>query len=364
MRNKVFFNGRFLTQKITGVQRYAIELLKALDLMLDNGAIDEMETSFTLLVPKDSIHDLKLKHISVKQVGILSGHGWEQLELPVYTFGHLLLNLCNTGPIFKRCQIVTICDASVFAFPKGYSKSFRLWYQFLLPILGSVAKRIITISSFSKAELIRFCKIKPEKIIPILLGVDQASDSVMDINFLESHGLNDTQYVLAVSSMNPNKNFTGLASAIALLGDVKFKVVIAGGANTKVFGGHTLSLPDFVIQVGYVSDDELKLLYKYAACFVYPSFYEGFGLPPLEAMAVSCPVIVSNAASLPEVCGEAALYCDPSSSSDIAEKIQRLMTDERLRSDLREKGFEQAKKFTWEKCAKETLSVIEKVLSK
>jgi glycosyltransferase involved in cell wall biosynthesis len=361
---KIFINARFLSQPITGVQRYAIELVKSIDRMLENGDLDRKAISFTLLTPHGSFNELGLKNIQYKKIGFLSGHMWEQIELPVYTFGNLLLNFCNTGPILKRQQVVTICDASVFAYPNGYSKSFRLWYQFLLPILGKVAGKIITISSFSKAELIRYCKIAPEKIIPILLGVESLSDSVTDTSFLATHGLNNAPYVLAVSSMNPNKNFTGLASAITLLGDVKFKVVIAGGANSKVFGGRSASLPNFVTQVGYVSDDELKLLYKYAACFVYPSFYEGFGLPPLEAMAAGCPVIVSNAASLPEVCGDAALYCEPNNPSDIAEKIQRLMSDKSLRNELREKGFEHVKQFTWDKCAKETWAVIEKVLSK
>lgn len=115
--------------------------------------------------------------------------------------------------------------------------------------------------------------------------------------------------------------------------------------------------------MGYVSDAELRALYEHAACFVYPSFYEGFGLPPLEAMACGCPVIVSNAASLPEVCGDAALYCNPCSPEDIAEKISLLMADPRLREDLRQKGLERAKQFTWEKCARETFAIIEKVLA-
>lgn len=361
---KIFINSRFLTQSITGVQRYAIELVKALDALLESGEIDRAHVSFVLLAPKGICHELDLRHISVEQVGILKGHLWEQFELPLFSRGHLLLNCCNTGPVFKRNQIVTICDASVFACPSGYSKAFRMWYKFLLPILGRQAKVIITISDFSKSELIKYCDISPNKITTTLLGVENPAELELDESVLNKYSLNTTPYLFAVSSMNPNKNFAALARAIKMLGDVKFKVVIAGGSNSKVFADKATSLPAFVTQVGYVTDPELQALYKHATGFVYPSLYEGFGLPPLEAMAHGCPVIVSNVASLPEVCGDAALYCDPHSSADIAEKIMRLMGDEALRDDLRRNGLLHVQKFTWEKCARETWDVIDEVLSR
>ena len=364
MSTKIFINGRFLTQKVTGVQRYAIELVQALDRLLENDLIQKSAFNFILLSPKGAIHFLNLKNILIKEVGVLTGHAWEQIELPSYTFGNLLLNFCNTGPLIKRKQLVTICDASVFAYPRGYSVLFRFWYMFMLPVLGFVALRIITISEFSKSELIRYCKISPKKLFPILLGTEQLMHSRLDLSFLALHGLTEVPYVLAVSSLNPNKNFSGLIRAIEMLGDVNFKIVIAGGMNSKVFSDRPVFLSNFVTQVGYVTDDELRLLYQNASCFVYPSLYEGFGLPPLEAMASGCPVIVSNIASLPEVCGEAALYCDPFDPLDIAEKIQLLMADVDLRNELIARGFERVKKFTWDKCALETVELINGVLVK
>ena len=130
-------------------------------------------------------------------------------------------------------------------------------------------------------------------------------------------------------------------------------------ALTREFFDTAANLPDFVRHLGYVSDGDLKALYEAAACFVYPSFYEGFGLPPLEAMACGCPVIVSRAASLPEVCGDAALYCDPTDPRDIAKQMSDLVFDDILRARLRERGLQRAQQFSWEKCARETWAVIE-----
>lgn len=360
----IYINARFLTQPVTGVQRYAIELTKSIDKMLENGEIDSTAVSFTLIAPRDCINVLPLKNINFNQVGFLSGHMWEQLELPIFTYGNLLLNFCNTGPIFKSLQLVTIHDASVYAYPDGYSKLFRIWYRLLLPILAINSVKIITVSEFSKLELIRFCKISPEKIISVYNGAPSLLTNDTDGSYLDNHDLKTLPFVLAVGSMNPNKNFHNLTRAFELLGDVQFQIVIVGGINSKVFKCNAPSLPDFINQVGYVSDGELQLLYRHATCFVYPSFYEGFGLPPLEAMAAGCPVIASNAASMPEICGDAAIYCDPSEPADIANKILLLMGDPSLRNSLRDRGFERAKQFTWLKCARETYSVIQEVVNK
>ncbi|MDD2307881.1 MAG: glycosyltransferase family 1 protein, partial [Prolixibacteraceae bacterium] len=326
----IFINGRFLTQTITGVQRYALELISSIDTLLNESTNNTRSISYTLLVPHNANHLPDLKNISIKKVGRLSGHLWEQFELPFFSRSGLLVGFCNTGPLLKLNQIVSICDASIFACPSGYSKAFRMWHQNVLPILGRNSKQIITISQFSKNELIKYCGFVSNKISLTLLGVSDFSSLEQDKTILDKYGLNSIPYVLAVSSMNPNKNFASLVKAVECLGEVNFKVVIAGGTNSNVFGGRTDQLPSFVTLVGYVSDAELHALYSNATCFVFPSIYEGFGLPPLEAMACSCPVIVSTAASLPEVCGDAALYCDPYSPADIAEKINRLIDDSAL----------------------------------
>lgn len=162
--------------------------------------------------------------------------------------------------------------------------------------------------------------------------------------------------------MSPHKNFRALVEAVTLLGETDFDLIIAGGTNPAIFKNMDIPLPKTVKHVGYVSDKELESLYSQAACFIYPSLYEGFGLPPLEAMSNGCPVIVARAGSLPEVCGDAALYCDPLKPQDIADKINMMMGDEKLRKEFSKKGLIHAKIYTWEKCARETISAIEKAL--
>jgi len=359
---KIFINARFLTQPITGVQRYAHEVIKALDALIDNGEIDKSKYRIGLLAPRQGImHDLNLKHIPLHTVGRLTGHACEQLELPYYAGSGLLVNLCNTGPLVKDSQVVTIHDAGVFAFPEAYSYAFRTWYRILLKRLGKRARKIITVSFFSKNELIRFCGIDSEKIEVIYEGKEQVFACEPDYSVLHKYDL-EKPFILAVSSMSPHKNFQAVVRAIELLGATGFQFVIAGGVNPKVFKSSAEPLSSSVTYLGYVTDEQLRALYEHAACFIYPSLYEGFGLPPLEAMACGCPVIVSDRASLPEVCGDAALYCDPHNPADIAEKIKQLMSNRSLQETLKKKGLARAREFTWEKCARETFAVIARAL--
>ena len=359
---KVFINGRFLTQTTTGVQRYARELVRTIGELVGSQHPYIRDFSFELLAPSGPLEPVPTHHIPLRQVGRLSGHAWEQLELPRYVRGRFLLNLCNTAPVGKTRQIVTIHDAAVYAVPEAYSRTFRTFYKTLLPALSRTAQGIMTVSKFSKRELIRYCHVPEDKITVVYLGKEHIFAEAADIRVFAKHGFGTRPFLLAVSSLGPSKNFAGLVRALTTLGETRFDVVIAGGTNPAVFSRHTDPLPKSVKHLGYVSEGELKALYDGATGFVHPAFYEGFGLPPLEAMACGCPVVVSNAASLPEVCGDAALYCDPHSPQNMADKIQRLMSDGDLRERLRRKGLERAKEFSWNTCARETLAVLERVL--
>jgi glycosyltransferase involved in cell wall biosynthesis len=356
----IAINGRFLSRPVTGVERYAIELVKAIDQLIENGEIRSDRYSFTLLAPKNIKDDLKFKNIRLKKVGILKGHLWEQLELPLYVRNGFLINLCNAGPALKKNQFVTIHDASVYGYPQAYSLFFRLWYKILFKLIGNFSRKIITVSAFSLNELVRYCKINREKISFIHEGKEHILSLVSDSALMARLEIGKRPYILAVSSLSPNKNFAAIIRAIEILGEADFDIVIAGGVNSRVFRRTNLKSSSFVRYTGYVTDAELKALYENAHCFIYPSFYEGFGLPPLEALACGCPVIVSGTASLPEVCKDAALYCDPHNPADLAEKITRLMKDDNLRNSMKLLGLKRAAELSWSKCAREMIGEIEK----
>ncbi|MFI2858318.1 glycosyltransferase family 4 protein [Paenibacillus sp. JSM ZJ436] len=356
MTQTIYINGRFLTHPVTGVQRYGLELIQAMDDLSSRKAEGFENYEFIVLTPKVELPALNLSAIRIKQVGALKGHLWEQLELPVHAFRHLLLNPCNTAPLFKRKQAVTLHDAAVYAVPDTYSRLFRLWYKIMFPALGLLSQQILTCSTFSKDQLIRYCGIPSSKMSVIPHGREHVLRAAADHEVLKKHGL-DKPFVLAVSSMSPNKNFGSIVKAIQHLNVEDVDFVIAGGSNPKLFQEQG-ELPDSVKYLGYVEEEELRALYEHAACFVFPSFYEGFGFPPLEAMTCGCPVIASHTASIPEVCGEAAIYCDPYDWKDIASKIQRVLKDPDLQDQMRARGFEQSSKFSWERCAKETFAAI------
>lgn len=316
---KYYINGRFLTQRITGVQRYAREMTLALDQLLQEKPSDHSE--YTILAPKNIIDRLPCKRIQFKVCGHLSGHLWEQIELPYYAKDGYLLNFCNCAPLIKKNQAVTIHDAAIAAFPAAYSWKFRLWYRIMYTVLGKRLNTIFTVSNFSRNELNKYFGISKEKIHVTYNGVEHLKDIQPDDRILAKI---PRDYVLAVSSQNPTKNFKLVLEAAEQLPDVSF--VIAGGSNTKVFNGKETKSLSNVHYVGYVSDQELVALYRHAHVFVYPSLYEGFGIPPLEALAFACPIIVSNIASLPEICGDAAIYCTPYDSRELVLCINKVLS--------------------------------------
>jgi glycosyltransferase involved in cell wall biosynthesis len=353
---EIVINGRFLSQRMTGVQRYAFELLRELDQILANtpSKFGRVE----VLVPRNIRSLPKYSSLSIREVGRFTGHTWEQLELPLYCRNKLLFTPCGGAPILHGCNVITVPDAAVFATPKAYSLVYRTWYRMLLSWFGTRARRIITVSDFSKSELNGLCNIPSSKIAVSRLGSNHILAVQSDHTILEKHGLRNTPYALAVSSHNPNKNFRGIVQAMPLLRDSQICLAIAGDVNSEVFG-KTTAIPTSVIQLGRVTDSELRALYEGAGCFVFPSFYEGFGLPPLEAMACSCPVIVSNIEPLRETCGNAALYCDPVDPQSIADCIALVFESDEARSNLKTRGRIHAREFSWARAAAETWSLLE-----
>jgi glycosyltransferase involved in cell wall biosynthesis len=261
--------------------------------------------------------------------------------------------------------ILTIHDLIPLIYPRHYPSGVKGKLKFLINkyLIWKNVDAIITISETSKKDICRFLGVDPKIVHVIYLA---PKDIFRKIPSPKYEGI-PKRFALYTGDINYNKNIPNLIKACEI---AKIPLVIAG-KQAKEIESMDLTHPETshlmgvsfknVIRLGFVSDEELNNLYNLAAVYIQASLYEGFGLPILEAMSYGCPVITSTVSSLPEAGGDAALYVDPMNSEDIASKITRVLDDEKLRKELIEKGYKQIKKFSWEKTAKETLSVLEQV---
>lgn len=348
MPKVITVNGRFLAQPVTGVQRYAIELLGAIDNLLGEARFPGIQ--FECLLPPETSRKTNWRNIHVRKAGRLHGNAWEQFELPFLARGKMLFSPANIGPVLRSRQALTFHDASVFAVPQAYSKAFRFKYRFVFKSLAPRVPIIFTDSQFSQRELARYLKQPPEKFKVIPLGSDHILNVQSDSQILGRAGLSRSGYLLTVASNSIHKNFGQVIDVARKMKDVTF--VAVGGSFSTVFQGNDYgSLPPNVHLLGYVNDAQLKALYENALGFVLPSIYEGFGFPVLEAMRCGCPVLCSEAASLPEVGGDAVLYFDPTNSSHLEKALIRFIENPEIQERLRVLGYQQAARFTWQKTA-------------
>ena len=350
MKKTLYVNGKFLTQATTGVQRYAAGIVDAWDREMESGRLDPSAYSIRLIVPKTKREIPRYKRIEVV-ASKFRGRLWEQIELPLRSAGQMLFSPYAAAPLIKFKHIVTIHDAGIIASSEQYSKRFRRYYQIVYRCLGLSCRKIITVSKFSKHELHKYFSISLDKMVVISPGCDHLLRFIPDLSILDRFDLIAGKFVLGVSSLSPIKNFGGLIRAWGLVDRADLKLAIAGKTNNDVFHEGADVTGTGVVSLGYVSDEELRALYENASAFVYPSFYEGFGLPPLEAMGCGCPVIVARSSALPEACGNAAIYCDPSDPEDIAEKICSLLDDPVLTKNLSILGLRRSSQFTTQETA-------------
>ena len=356
--NEVVINGRFLGRRPTGVDRYAIEVIRALDDLLQQDDPDLRRFTFEILAPAGTLAPEGLKNIRFRCAGIGSGYAWEQLELPRALHGRWLLNLCNTAPMIVQRQTVVVHDAATARLTDAFSPMFRRVYGLMMPTIGRRACSPITISDFSRTELSQCWGIDTHGS-PLASGSGEHILRVEpDPDALDRYRLRPHAYVLAVGSAAPHKNFARLAAAAGVLEGTGIDLAVVGASIPRVFGTAELALSPAVRQIGYVDDRALRALYDNALAFAFPSIYEGFGLPPLEAMHCGCPVIASSAASLPEVCGPAALYFDPLDAHSIEVALLRIATRPAERAALIEAGHQRTNRFRWSDCARAIVASI------
>jgi len=349
-------NGRYLTQKATGVHRYAFEICNKLH---------EMGVDFHVAIPQEIHPDYKFSFRTVK-CGSLNTHLWEQISLSRYLkkIGNpLLVSFTGCGPLYYRNQIMTIHDVSHERYPQWFSPNYYRFYHFMMPRIGKKAHAVLTVSEFSKREIVDTLGINTHKIHVIHSNVPfhdkPTKEEILDFKRDPS----SDKYIVAVSSMDPRKNFERLVTAFNKIRDKSVKLYIIG-MSFKAFNTPDLQklIGERVYLPGYISDEALQNMYQNALLSVYPSLYEGFGLPPLEAMTFGCPAINSDIPALREVSENAALYVDPYDVDDITMKIDQLLEDEFLRKELQLKGLEQIKKYSWEKSAKQVYELAQKYM--
>lgn len=265
-------------------------------------------------------------------------------------------------------SIISILDISYLHFPGLFKKrdlyQLKLWGGYSI----KKAKKIITISKSSKNDIIKAYNVSEAKIEVVYPGIKVISnikDKILNMSdFKKKFGIND-EYILFVGTLQPRKNIENLIEAFSMIKNKNLNLVIVGKKGWMyediLNAPKKYEVSDRVKFLDNVNDEDLPGFYKNAVCFVLPSLYEGFGLPILEAMQYGCPVLTSNISSLPEAGGDAAIYFDPQNSEDIAEKIDKVTSDEKLRTEMVQKGYEQVKKFSWEKTARETLKVLQEL---
>jgi len=321
MSHEIVVNGRFLSRRVTGVERYGCEIVR---FFRDSYRVEETRAN-----------------------GIV-GHAWEQFILPTRIKSNCILwSPANTGPVLVQNQALTIHDLSMLEHPEWFRKSFAAWYRLFLPILAKRVRVVFTPSEYVKQKVTK--RFKVENVIVTPNGVDT---TYFHPNAKQSTYEFPKNFIFSAGTLQPRKNLQALLKTWHKIKNEfpDLWLVIAGEAGT-VFGSIKFLADERVRFLGYVNEADLPGLYAQAELFVLPSFDEGFGLPALEAMACGTPVIASDGGALPETVGDAALTFHVSQPESLMASIRTCLTDNKLRLSLKEKGLARAGKFSWQTSA-------------
>ena len=345
--NKFCIDGKFLEKDIGGQTRYGKEIVKELDKLIDK---DEIE----LIVPMYVENIPEYKNIKVVKYGNKKGFFWEQIDFLRYLKNNnkMAIYLCNTWPVF-RPDIATIHDVSVFdvshIYKNFYGKGSVLFHKILFKSAAKRAKVIFTISYFSKNEIIKYLNVKGDKIKVLDVGWQHMKKIKSDIKIFEKYPqLIKGEYFLSVSSLTPQKNFVWVEKTAKHNKECFF---VIAGKKVALTVDDSSDLNN-LLYLGKVTDGEMKALMENCKAFIHPALYEGFGMTPIEAMAAGAPVIISNAACLPEVYEDCAHYIDPYNPNVDLEKIlqEKIQPAQKILD-----------KYSWENCANELLKKIKEI---
>ena len=337
---KIIIDARVLnSNSYAGVQNYTKYILESIS--------DKLQLS----VAKPKVKNKYLSHL------------WSHFVLP-FKKGDILFCPANMAPIFipkSKKLVLTIHDLAFLTYPKSFSKIFQIYYSLLIPYNIKRADQIITISEASKKEIIDIFPQVKDKINIVVLGIDKKYGIVKD--------LKKKKQILYVGSINERKNLIGAIESFERLPkELDYSLVIVGNffdifslsKKMKEVLFRAKKNNKIIFKQG-LDDNALIVEYNVSRILIFPSFYEGFGLPPLEAMACGTPVITSNLSSMPEVCGDAALYVDPYNIEDITSKMEILINDKNLQKELVSKGLDKVRNFTWRKSALEHIKIFKEL---
>lgn len=371
---RIGIEGKVLTRQIGGIGRCAINLLNSLVSVaarewpeLEFVIFTGPQTDLTLLKELNVAASHRLRRVGSSllrsSVGLPVGVLLERLDI--------FHGLDESGiPLFckRRKYVVTIHDVIPLMFPWAFPWKHRLVSRFALSRVGRQADVVIVPSSASKEALLRYLSVDEGKVVVIPWGCEdqfRPKGNGASLDLVKQRYRLPGRYILFLGTLEPRKDVVTLLQAYAQICDrplaANVKLVIAGGPG---WGDEdvraacaSLQLTDHVIFTGFVEEDHLPDLYRGAALFVYPSLYEGFGLPILEAMACGVPVITSNVSSMPEVAGQAAILVEPRQPQALADAMASVLGDDQRRDTLRHLGLERARQFSWERVARQVLAV-------
>ncbi len=339
----LYINGRYLTQPMSGVQRYAHEIVGALDTIAGEA---DSGMKFVLLTPKGA-PKANLRRIEQREAGSFSGHLWDQISFARAARSGIALSLAMTGPILHRRHIVVIHDAAVQRHPEHFSKAYTLAHGIIDRALSKTAT-VATVSEFSRRELADVLHMDARTIVVAPNGAEHLALGG-DTPVVERLGLSDTPYFMILGNITRNKNLAVAIRALGALLEGSCKLVAVGRLDATVFGqGYLPPMHPDLMLAGRLDDDEVSGLLRGAKALIFPSLYEGFGIPPLEAMVNDCPVLASTAEAVVEVCGDAAEYFEPHDDAELVRLMAMVLRDDGTwRTAQNAKGKPRLAKYSW-----------------